>query len=167
MTTRANSFSDSESTLTFDATSEEDTARLGRALARSLSDGMTVALQGTLGAGKTRLVQAIAGGCGIAAQDVTSPTFVLCQHYAGARQLHHFDAYRLADLDEFFELGPEEYFESFGITLIEWAERVEAGLPPDRMIVQIEVTGTNSRRFVLQATGPLSIESMRRLREEL
>ena len=137
----------------FQARSEDDTARLGEALARLLPAGTTVALLGTLGAGKTRLVQAIAAGCGVPKDRVISPTFVLCQPYEGTRTLYHLDAYRLKDDDEFLELGPEEYFESDGLTLIEWADRVENCLPPDYIEIQIAVTGEHSREFELRGIG--------------
>ena len=91
-----------------------------------LPPGTTVALCGTLGAGKTRLVQAIAEGLGVNRRDVVSPTFVLIQEYRGRRMIYHIDAYRLRDDDEFQQLGPDEYFESDGLVLIEWADRVEA-----------------------------------------
>ncbi len=93
--------------LLLDTQDEADTARLGRALARSLPETATIALIGTLGAGKTRFVQAVAEGCGIDPASVTSPTFVLCQPYHGTRTLYHLDAYRIRDLDEFLELGVE------------------------------------------------------------
>ena len=137
----------------FQANSEADTFRLGAALAEHLPDGSVVALIGTLGAGKTRLVQAIAEGCGIERRDVVSPTFVLIHEYPGDRMLYHIDAYRLKDEDEFLELGPEEYFESSGITLIEWADRVENCLPRERLEVHIQVTGAESRTFELVAAG--------------
>ena len=138
---------------TFLATDESDTQRLGAALAKVLPPGTTVALIGTLGAGKTRLVQALAAGCGVPPETVVSPTFVLCQEYHGQRTLYHLDAYRLKDDDEFLELGPEEYFASDGITLIEWADRVLACLPPQRLEIHIEVVGDTSRQFRLAAVG--------------
>lgn len=137
----------------FQASNETETFRLGSALARHLPDGSVVALVGTLGAGKTRLVQAIAEGCGIQRRDVVSPTFVLVHEYPGQRMLYHIDAYRLKDADEFLELGPEEYFESDGITLIEWADRVKDCLPRERLEVRIEVTGEETRAFHLVARG--------------
>jgi tRNA threonylcarbamoyladenosine biosynthesis protein TsaE len=144
----------SETSCTFLADGEQETRRLGAALAAVLPPGTTVALVGTLGAGKTRLVQAIAAACGIPADEVTSPTFVLCQPYEAARTLYHLDAYRLKDDDEFLELGPEEYFESDGLTLIEWADRVENCLPTERIEIRIEVTGQQSRKFQITAIGP-------------
>ncbi|NLF70132.1 MAG: tRNA (adenosine(37)-N6)-threonylcarbamoyltransferase complex ATPase subunit type 1 TsaE [Candidatus Anammoximicrobium sp.] len=137
----------------FLAHDESDTRRLGAALARTLPAGTTVALLGTLGAGKTRLVQALAVACGVPLETVVSPTFVLCQEYHGRRTLYHLDAYRLKDDDEFLQLGPEEYFESDGITLIEWADRVIACLPPQRLEIQIEVLGDTMRQFRLVAVG--------------
>jgi tRNA threonylcarbamoyladenosine biosynthesis protein TsaE len=138
---------------TFLANNEADTQRLGAALARMLPPGTTVALIGTLGAGKTRLVQALAAGCGVPPETVVSPTFVLCQEYHGQRTLYHLDAYRLKDDDEFLQLGPEEYFASDGITLIEWADRVIGCLPPERLEIHIEVVGDTARRFQLVAVG--------------
>ncbi len=153
--------------VTFETASEVDTERLGGALARSLPETLTIALQGTLGAGKTRLVQAVAGGLEIDPATVTSPTFVLCQHHFGRRTLYHLDAYRMKDLDEFLELGVEEYFAGPGITLIEWAERVAECLPEDRLDVSIEITGPASRRFDLHATGPVAAAVLEQLVQEL
>ena len=138
---------------TFQANSEQDTDQLGRLLAESLPRGTTVALCGTLGSGKTRLVRAVAVGCGVDADDVVSPTFVLCREYHGRRDLFHFDAYRLHDEDEFAQLGPEEYFESDGLTFIEWADRVRGCLPRSYLEIQIEVVGETARRFVFRPHG--------------
>ena len=137
----------------FDAADEDATDRLGAALAKALPPGTNVALLGTLGAGKTRLVQAICAGLGVAREDVVSPTFVLCQRYDGTRTIHHFDAYRLRDEDEFRELGALELMESAGLTFIEWADRVAACLPDERVEIAIEVTGPTQRRFVIVAIG--------------
>jgi tRNA threonylcarbamoyladenosine biosynthesis protein TsaE len=140
----------------YSANSEEDTERLGKVLAQLLPDGTVVALEGTLGAGKTRLTQALAVACGVPRETVLSPTFVLCHHYTGERSLHHLDAYRINDDDEFLELGVEEFFESDGITLIEWADRVAACLPEDHLQLKIEVIGENSREFCLIGHGRLA-----------
>jgi tRNA threonylcarbamoyladenosine biosynthesis protein TsaE len=149
--------------LVIDSQSEADTARLGAALAELLPDGTTVALCGTLGAGKTRLVQAIAEAVGIDRHNVTSPTFVLIQEYHGRRVVFHLDAYRLRDEDEFLALGPDECFESDALVLVEWADRVERCLPKDRIEVRIEVTGPNSRRFEVFSVGPRYAETVGRL----
>ena len=117
----------------------EDTDELGARIAKVLEPGDVVALVGTLGAGKTRLVQAIAAAVGNDPASVTSPTFVLVNEYtAGCLPLYHFDVYRLKDDDEFLELGAEEYFDRSGVTLIEWGDRVEHMLPPRASVVTIE-----------------------------
>lgn len=138
---------------TFHARSESDTASLGAALANVLPDGAVVALVGTLGAGKTRLVQAIAAASGVDPAEVVSPTFVLVHEYHGRRPIYHFDAYRLDTEDEFSALGPEEYFDSPGLSLVEWADRVSNCLPRERIEVQIDVAGPTERRFTIRATG--------------
>jgi tRNA threonylcarbamoyladenosine biosynthesis protein TsaE len=145
---------------------EAGTARFGRALAQALPETATLALIGTLGAGKTRLVQAIAEGCGIEPGSVTSPTFVLCQPYYGTRTLYHLDAYRTRSLEEFLELGVDEYFAGPGITLIEWAERVAACLPEDYLEIQIDITGPAERTFALVAHGPHAAATLARLAEQ-
>lgn len=144
----------------FDAVSEADTDRLGAAIAELLPDGAVVALSGTLGAGKTRLVQAVAAALGVERELVTSPTFVLCQTYVGRRTIHHFDVYRLKDDEEFLQLGPEEYFESGALCFVEWADRVADLLPPAHLVVDIQVAGPTQRRFALEAGGPLLERSL-------
>lgn len=113
-----------------------------------------VALIGTLGAGKTRLVQGVAAALGVQRSDVTSPTFVLINEYSGRLPIYHFDAYRLRDDDEFLALGPDEYFESAGVTFVEWADRVPACLPDDRLEIHCRATGQQEREFQITARGP-------------
>ena len=151
------------SPIVFIAADEAATATLGRALAAVLPPGTTVALCGTLGAGKTRLVQAIAEALGVDRREVVSPTFVLIQEHRGRRTIYHIDAYRLRDDDEFQQLGPDEYFESDGLVLIEWADRVEGSLPRDYVEIRIEVTGAESRRFEIRAIGRRHEETISRL----
>ena len=151
----------------YEATDESATARLGAALADVLPDGATVALCGTLGAGKTRLVQAIAEAVGVDRRDVLSPTFVLIQEYHGRRSIYHIDAYRLRDDDEFLALGPEEYFDGDGLVLVEWADRVAMCLPKQRVEIHIEVTGADSRRFDIVSIGEKYAGVVARLSQQL
>src|SRR5882672_9999580 len=142
---------------TFLANSEIDTERLGAALASALPAGTVVGLIGPLGAGKTRLVQAVATALGVPKGSVTSPTFVLVNEYAGGRlPVYHFDTYRLKDDDDFVNLGPEEYFDSAGLTFVEWADRVATLLPADRLEITIEVTSETERHITLRGTSPKS-----------
>jgi tRNA threonylcarbamoyladenosine biosynthesis protein TsaE len=130
-----------------------DTKRLGTALATVLPPGTVIALDGPLGSGKTALVRAIASSAGVPAEIVTSPTFVLINEYPSRLPIYHFDAYRLADEDEFLELGPDEYFFGRGWTFVEWASRVQRCLPRNYLAVRAESTGAEERTFHLQVVG--------------
>jgi tRNA threonylcarbamoyladenosine biosynthesis protein TsaE len=147
----------------FDAPDESATAAFGAVIAAVLPPGTTVALCGTLGAGKTRLVQAVATALGVEPRSVVSPTFVLVQQYHGRRDIYHIDTYRLRDEDEFLALGPEEFFDSDALVFVEWADRVANCLPADRVEIRIEVTGDDSRRFTVAAIGPRYADVVRQL----
>lgn len=143
--------------LIFDAANEQDTDRFGAAVAAALGanagPGTTIALCGTLGAGKTRFTQALAAACGVPRDEVVSPTFVLCQQYVGDRTIQHLDAYRLHDEDELRELGIDELLASDGLTIIEWADRVPDALPDEHLRIDIEVAGPTARRFCARWIG--------------
>ena len=151
----------------YEADDEAATATLGAALAETLPDGATVALCGTLGAGKTRLVQAIAEAAGVDRRSVVSPTFVLVQEYSGRRTIVHIDTYRLRGEDEFRDLGPDEFFEGGGLVLVEWADRVENCLPRERIEIHIAATGPQSRRFEIWAVGRRHVGAIAALAERL
>lgn len=141
-------------TATIQCDDEAATKRLAEALARHLPRRAVVALIGTLGAGKTHLVRDIVEALGGRREDVVSPTFVLCQHYAcGEHRVNHLDAYRIKDDDEFFELGVDEMFDSPAVTFVEWADRVAACLPEERLEIRIEVNGETARAVTLQGDG--------------
>ncbi|MBL9124533.1 MAG: tRNA (adenosine(37)-N6)-threonylcarbamoyltransferase complex ATPase subunit type 1 TsaE [Planctomycetaceae bacterium] len=148
----------------YEAHSEADTEALGRRLAQLLPPSAVVALNGPLGAGKTRLVQAVAAALGVERRYVSSPTFVLVHEYTGPRPVFHFDAYRLRDEDEFAQLAPDEYFEAGGISFVEWADRVSRCLPRDMLEILIEPTGEHARRFVISARGQQLTEVVEALR---
>ena len=148
----------------FVSTSEAETASFGQRLARVLSSGDVVALQGQLGAGKTRLVQAIAAELGCSRSFVVSPTFTLIHEYDGRLPVYHIDAYRLKDSDEFLDMGGGELIHGDGVCLIEWADRIGDLLPQDHLRVEIEVTGEQSRVFQCLASGPLAQKIIAALR---
>ncbi len=138
----------------FDAPDLAATQAFGRRLGARLEPGMVIALIGPLGAGKTALVRAIAEGLGIPdSRVVSSPTFVLIQEYDARLPIYHFDAYRLRSVDEFLDLGADEYLQGDGVCLIEWADRVESALPSERLRVELAVTGETSRRITAEARG--------------
>ena len=128
--------------------------QLAASMLRHLPRPLVIGLVGTLGAGKTSLVQAIARAADIDSADVTSPTFTLLQSHRGALTLHHLDAYRLADEDEFLELGVEELFDDgLAWTLVEWADRVKRVMPTDTLWIDIVIGQDASLRSVTFATN--------------
>jgi tRNA threonylcarbamoyladenosine biosynthesis protein TsaE len=153
--------------LVVESASEADTQRLGQALAAELPEGAVVALHGTLGAGKTRLVQAVAAAWGIEPREVVSPTFVLAAEHHGRRSLYHVDAYRLRDEDEFEALGQHEHFGGPGVVFIEWAEKIGGSLPEERIEIAIEVCGESARRFSLRSPWPAGRAALARLERRL
>lgn len=127
--------------------------RLAESMLRHLTTPLVIGLTGTLGAGKTSLVQALARSAGIDSADVTSPTFTLLQTYRGSLTIHHLDAYRLADEDEFLELGVDELFaDAEAWTLIEWADRVRGTLPLDTLWIEIRIEDDDRLRSVTFTT---------------
>jgi tRNA threonylcarbamoyladenosine biosynthesis protein TsaE len=136
--------------------SEAETDDLGRRIAAAVEPGLVVALVGELGAGKTRLVRAVATALGADPDHVNSPTFVLIQRYDARIPVFHFDTYRLRDADEFADLGPEEFFTAGGVCFVEWADRVAELIPDDHLRIDIETIGPTERVFRLAAHGPRS-----------
>ncbi len=127
------------------------TRRLGLALGKLLFPGAVVTLTGDLGAGKTTLTQSVAKGLGIK-EIVNSPTFTILKIYESGRiPLYHFDAYRLEDGYE--DLGFEEYLESDGICMIEWASFMEEIIPTERLNIHIHYINENKRIFEFHPVG--------------
>ncbi len=134
---------------TFTSYSEEETVALGESFMRAHACvGLVVAIYGELGAGKTHFVKGIARALSIEARELTSPTYALVNEYAcslptgEAITLFHLDCYRFENPDELIELGVEDYLmPESGITVIEWAKRVEKFLPHSR--IQIRITSSS------------------------
>ena len=129
--------------------SVEETFQLGEKIGKYITPGTILALSGDLGAGKTALSQGIAKGLGIGEQ-VVSPTFTLIQEYEGGRiPLYHMDMYRLETEREFAQLGLEDYFNSDGVMVIEWAERLGDLLPADHIAIDIQYLSERERKITV------------------
>lgn len=127
---------------------ENETRDFALNLADELEAGNVLALIGDLGTGKTALTKYIAQGLGIR-DSIVSPTFTIVREYTGGRlPLYHFDVYRLADSEEMFNIGAEEYFyEKGGVCVIEWADIVEDILPADTKYIYIEYGASEGERI--------------------
>lgn len=116
------------------STSPEWTESYAARLASRCTGGTVLALYGNLGAGKSVFARGFARGLGIT-EPVTSPTFALVQEYPcpDGQLFVHADMYRINDPLEIAGTGLEDHmFSSDTITLVEWAERIEDALLPDR-----------------------------------
>lgn len=141
-----------------------ETWAIAAKLASLLKIGDVVGLDGELGAGKTHFVQGVLSAWGINPQQVTSPTFTLIQEYATPIPVFHLDAYRLRDVEEFLELGVDEFLAGDAVCLIEWASRVQEVLPQDRLQLDIAIVDETVRNLVFRAFGPRSAAIVAALR---
>lgn len=130
------------------------TRALGRALGAAAASGAVLALTGALGAGKTQLAKGVAEGLGVRSV-VNSPTFVLMNEHPGRLRLFHIDAYRLDDPEEGLAAGLLDERQTEGVTVIEWADRLDGWLPEDRLDIAIGFADAapDARRIDWRAHG--------------
>ena len=139
--------------------SVEETFELGVRVGECLTGGEIILLDGTLGAGKTIFTKGVAFALGLDADEVTSPSFTLVNHYSEGRlPLYHLDLYRLSagaaaahavDLDEL--LTDEQ-----AVLIIEWAERMgDYPLPATVWRVSIAGDGDDPRRISIKPSSVL------------
>jgi len=129
--------------------SEEETIELGKKLAKKFKKGDIVALYGELGSGKTTLIKGIVSGLGYQ-KTVKSPSFIMVAVYLAEIPIYHIDLYRIENEETIENLGIFEYLYGEGISLIEWAERIEKNLPPKRINIRIKILGKNEREFEIE-----------------
>lgn len=132
--------------------SEIETKELGKKIAESIGNiKKVIVLNGDLGAGKTKFTEGFLSYYGLEKQ-ISSPTFTIVNEYENEKiKIYHFDVYRLSDVDEFYAIGGEEYFDK-GICIIEWGEQINEALPKHYMEIRIEreEENENKRIFYLE-----------------
>jgi len=128
--------------------SPEETERLGESLAPLLEPGDVVALEGPLGAGKTRFVAGLARGLDVKAR-VRSPSFTLINEYHGRLTLAHLDLYRLEPADA-ERLGLEEELER-GALVVEWGDKLPRALREEALAIRFEVLDESQRAIEARA----------------
>lgn len=148
------------------STSAAATRRIGHRLGRAAEAGACLALVGPLGAGKTQLAKGVARGLGVRSV-VNSPTFIIVNEHAGRLPLFHVDAYRLTDADEARQAGAFDERQAQGVTVIEWADRLDGWLPADHLRIELvaDPIDPNLRRMRWSATGPAHRDLSRVLEE--
>ena len=138
--------------------SEEDTINFASQFASKLQLGNIIILSGDLGAGKTKFTQGILKYFNLE-NEISSPTFTIVNEYTDSTiPIYHFDVYRLADIEEFYAIGGEEYF-SKGICIIEWGELLENILPADYIKITInkDLENENYRKIIAETFGNIKL----------
>ena len=128
----------------------KETQDLAYKLGQIVEANTLITLSGDLGAGKTTFTQGLARGLGIE-KKVTSPTFTIMKEYKGRLPLYHIDAYRLENITQ--DLGFDEYIESDGVCVIEWANFIEYVLPDELLNIEFTINDDDSRTLKMQGYG--------------
>lgn len=138
----------------FTTQNEEETISLAKAIAEHLKPGMTILLEGDLGAGKTTFSKGIGAGLNIK-RVIKSPSYTIVREYQeGTLPFYHIDLYRLEE-SEVEHLGLEEYFEGEGITVVEWPSVAPDELPEERLEIELStsIDDPNTRTIKIEAVG--------------
>ncbi len=117
-----------------------------------MGDETVYAFYGEMGAGKTTFINALCKELGVEEDITNSPSFSIINEYRSdttAELIYHFDLYRLESLEEAFDIGVEDYFDSGALCFLEWPERVDDILPDDTIKVEIKINDDNSRTIVI------------------
>ena len=141
--------------------SENETKHIAEKFAKQLKKGDIVVLTGDLGSGKTKFVEGILTYFG-KEEEISSPTFTIVNEYGADENIYHFDVYRLEDVDEFYAIGGEDYFDK-GICLIEWGEIIEEILPERYLKITFRRDldkNENIRKMLFEPHGNFEIENI-------
>ncbi len=139
---------------TWTSSSPSNTWKIAAEFFRTLELPAVIALHGNLGAGKTCFTQGLAQAAGVK-EPVCSPTYTLISEYQGTVPFHHIDLYRLGGPEEAYDLGLDEYLETDGITVIEWAERAAELIPPDAVHIRLQRGDDEHLRMIEIIDNPL------------
>ncbi len=137
-------------TITIKSLAEIENA--AREMAAEMGDYTIFAFYGEMGAGKTTFINALSHVLGVEDDVTNSPSFSIINEYRSdttAELIYHFDLYRLESIDEAFDIGVEDYFDSGALCLLEWPERIEDLLPEDTVKVNIIVNPDETRTLTL------------------
>jgi tRNA threonylcarbamoyladenosine biosynthesis protein TsaE len=148
--------------ITLDLADEAATLAFGARLSRILKGGLSIWMQGNLGAGKTTTVRGLMRGLGYEGK-VKSPTYTLVEPYViSGIYLYHFDLYRFVDPEEWDAAGFRDYFNPQSVCVIEWPDKAGDLLPPADLVIALEPSGAG-RRATLTAGTELGRECLHAL----
>jgi tRNA threonylcarbamoyladenosine biosynthesis protein TsaE len=145
-----------------------ETEALGASIGTLLQPGSFLALQGTLGGGKTCLTRGVVASLAPqSAHLVASPTYAIMNCYPGNTPVYHFDFYRLSGDDDVAELGFEEFFDGDGVCVVEWSERLVELMPDDVLTLLFEYAGDDRRLITITSSGQKSGTLIEQLAKKL
>ncbi len=154
--------------LLYTSNSSSETFIVAQTIAKFLKNGDCIVLTGELGAGKTKFTEGFLSYYNLE-NEISSPTFNIVNEYNSKDiNIYHFDVYRLSNIDEFYEIGGEEYFDK-GICLIEWGEQIEDALPENYIKIIFEKLSNNENLRILhfKAIGKKYEQILDNLKEDL
>ena len=137
---------------TLRTSNSDETLLFGRKLGETLVGDELFLLVGSLGAGKTTMTQGIANGLGVN-EYTKSPTFVLVNEYDGRVPLVHADLYRVAQTEEAWLLGLDDYMFTGAVMVVEWGDRAQDIFPDDHIVITIEVVSDDVRDIIMESKG--------------
>mgnify|MGYP000910167611 FL=1 len=114
---------------------------------QAMNQNTVFAFYGKMGAGKTTFIKAICEELGVT-DVINSPTFSIVNEYRSdttGELIYHFDFYRIKKIEEVYDMGYEDYFDSGAVCFIDWLELIDDLLPGDAVKVSITEQEDGSR----------------------
>lgn len=114
---------------------------------QAMDQNTVFAFYGKMGAGKTTFIKAICEELSVT-DVINSPTFSIVNEYRSdttGELIYHFDFYRIKKIEEVYDMGYEDYFDSGAVCFIEWPELIDDLLPGDAVKVSITEQEDGSR----------------------
>jgi tRNA threonylcarbamoyladenosine biosynthesis protein TsaE len=143
-----------------------ETVLIGKMLGQIMRKGDILCLQGHLGSGKTYFTKGVCDGLGV--RDlVASPTYTIVNTYSGRLPVYHMDLYRIETVREIEDIGYEEFLYHNGVTIIEWAEKLENLLPEEYFSLLFSYCGPESRYIYADSVGDTHKRLTLRIRDSL
>jgi tRNA threonylcarbamoyladenosine biosynthesis protein TsaE len=125
---------------------------------------LTMALQGTLGAGKTTLTRYLLRALGVTGR-IKSPSYAIVEPYtlACASAAWHFDFYRFSDPREWEDAGFRDVFASPGLKIVEWWQNAQGLIPTPDWVINLSIVDESTRELEVQACSPTGLALLQEL----